>query len=126
MKTLVSYVALTLFVLTSSFTIDVQQKANQHSTVDCFNYFRAHRQGKAVSMTWSVANPDVTSFVIERSYDNFFWETAGSMNSNGNASYKFNDSSVFPGTIYYRITAVKTDGTSECSPIETVRIVQRN
>jgi hypothetical protein len=126
MKTLISYVALTVFVLASSFTIDVQENLNHKPTYDCFNYLRAHRQGKAgVGLTWAVSSNDIVQFVVERSYDGDFWEPAGSVNFNGSSSYKFTDKEVYPGFISYRITAVKADETTECSPIEQIRIVQR-
>lgn len=129
MKTLVSYVALTIFVLASSFTIDVQQNLNQQSkkTTGCFNYFRAHRQGKlGTAMTWSVSSPDVVQFVVERSYDGDFYEEASSVNFDGSSSYKFVDQDVYPGMIYYRIKAVKADATTEYSAVETVHIVQKH
>ena len=123
MKTLISYVALAALILTSSFTIDTQQKLNQQ--LPCFNYLRAHRQAKNVAMTWGINSSDVVQFAVERSYDGDFYDNVGTVNQNGSRSYKFTDLSVFPGTIYYRITAVKADGTTECSPIVSVRIVQR-
>ena len=124
MKTLIAYVALTTLVLTSSFTIDAQQKINAQST-QSFSYFRVHRMGKGVSLSWAVATPDAVQFVIEKSYDGDYFEPAGTVDHNGGASYKFHDTTVFPGTLYYRIRAVNTDASSECSSVQTVRIVQR-
>ena len=131
MKTLISYFALAALILTSSFTIDTQQKLNEQpsakqSPQSCFNYFRVHRQGKAgVALTWSVSAPDVVSFVVERSYDGEFFENASNVNFNGSAAYKFNDEGVFPGVTYYRITAVKSNATTECSTVESIRIQAR-
>ena len=127
MKTLISYVAVFVFVLASSFTIDVQQHLNQKQTTNnCFSYFRAHRQGKSgVGMAWAVASNDIVQFVIERSFDGGeFYDPIGSVNFNGAASYKFVDRETYPGYIQYRVTAVKADGTTECSPVEQMRIVQ--
>ena len=126
MKTLISFVAVGAFILMSSFTIDVQQNLNQKSTTNCFNYFRTHRQGKAIAMTWSISSADVTQFIVEKSYDGEYYEPACSVNYNGGSSYKFIDNDVFPGYVSYRITAVKADGSTESSPVETVRIVQRH
>jgi len=127
MKTLISYVALTVFVLASSFTIDVQQNLNQKPADNCFNYFRAHRQGKAgVGLAWAVSAADVNRFVIEKSYDGEFYEDATAVNFNGAAAYRFTDKEVFPGYIFYRIRAEKSDGTTEFSPVETIHIVQRH
>jgi hypothetical protein len=124
MKTLISYVAVAALILMSSFTINVQQQLNEQ-TNSCFNFLRIHRQAKNVAMTWSVSSTDVVQFVVQRSYDGEFFENIGTVNFAGSASYKFTDDSVFPGRIYYRITAVKTDMSTECSSTEDVRIVQR-
>ncbi|MGZ3861332.1 MAG: hypothetical protein ACXVMS_17700 [Flavisolibacter sp.] len=128
MKTLVSYVALTIFVLASSFTMDVQQNLNHQTTQTsgCFNYFRTHRQGKGVATTWSVSAADVTQFVVERSYDGDFYDEATTINFDGSSSYKFIDQDVYPGVVYYRIKAVKADATTEYSAVETVHIVQKH
>jgi hypothetical protein len=125
MKTLISYVAVAALILTSSFTMNVQQKLNEQATVSGFNYLRAHRQAKNVVVTWSVNSTDVVTFAVLRSYDGDFYEPIGTVDFNGSASYKFKDLGVYPGRIYYRITAVHSDGTTESSSDESVRIVQR-
>jgi hypothetical protein len=126
MKTLISFVVLSVFVLTSSFTIDAQQKINTHSKAfNCFDYLRLHRQGKGISVNWSVSDPSIVSFVVERSYDELNYEPAGAVNFTGSSSYKILDNNVSAGFITYRVIAVKSDGSTECSPIEKVRIVQR-
>jgi hypothetical protein len=126
MKSILSILALTALIVTSSFTIENQQQLNhQQSATSSFNYLRVHRQGKTISLTWSVNDPSILQFVVERSYDAEYFEEATTQNFNGASSYKFNDAGFFPGTIYYRITAVKSDGTTETSEIQSVRIVQR-
>ena len=125
MKTLISYVAVAALILTSSFTMNVQQKLNEQATVSGFNYLGAHRQTKTVVVTWSVNSTDVVTFAVLRSYDGDFYEPIGTVDFNGSASYKFKDLGVYPGRIYYRITAVHADGTTESSSDESVRIVQR-
>jgi hypothetical protein len=127
MKTLISFAALTVFIVASSFTMDVQQQLNKQSEANCFDYFRIHRQGKAgVALTWAVNNPNVKMCVVERSYDGDFFEEAGSVVSNGNSAHKYLDTEVYPGTIYYRVTAMGANGFSECSPVQTIRIVQKH
>jgi hypothetical protein len=126
MKTLISFVAVSAFILMSSFTLDVQQNLNHQLTSNCFNYFRTHRQGKGVAMTWAAATNDVVEFVVERSYDGEYFEPAGTLSPNGASSFKFIDNDVFPGYVSYRVTAVKADGSTESSPVETVHIVQRH
>jgi hypothetical protein len=125
MKTLVSYLAITALIVASSFTVSQQKELNQNKGTDCFSRINVHRNGKAdVAITWSVSSADITQFVVERSYDGDFYESVASVNFNGSSSYKSKDKGVFPGVIYYRVTAIKSDGTTECSPVETVRIMQ--
>jgi len=125
MKTFLSYIAVVALIITSSFTVNQQKQLNQRTT-SCFSHFTAHRAGKsAIELTWSVSSTDIVQFSIERSYDGDFFENINSANFNGSASYKYKDAGVYPGNIYYRITAVKADGSTECSSVEMVRIVQR-
>jgi hypothetical protein len=125
MKTLMSYLAVFALILTSSFTINTQQNLNKKNGTGCFNHVRVHRQGKNVVTAWAVTSNDIVGFSIERSYDGDFFEEAGSVDGDGSSSYKYTDVGVFPGLIYYRIKAVKTDGTTEYSAVETIRIMQR-
>jgi len=125
MKTFMSYLAVFALILTSSFTINTQQNLNDKNGSGCFNHVRLHRQGKNVVAAWAVTSNDIVGFSVERSYDGDFFEDAGSVNVDGGASYKYTDVGVFPGLIYYRIKAVKTDGTTEYSSVESIRINQR-
>jgi hypothetical protein len=125
MKALVSYLLVAALVVASSFTVSQQKQLNQQSVNNCFSHINVHRAGKAnVEIAWNVNSADITEFVVERSYDGDFYENVTSVHFNGSSSYKSKDVSVFPGTIYYRITAVKSDGTTECSPVETIRLMQ--
>ena len=124
MKTFLSYIAVVALIITSSFTVNQQKQLNQRTT-SCFSHFNAHRAGKAsIELTWAVSSPDVVQFSVERSYDGDFFENLSTPAFNGSASYKYKDVGVYPGVIYYRITAIKADGSSECSSVESVRIVQ--
>lgn len=125
MKTILSLFAVALMFVTSSFTINEQQKLNQKSTAGTFSYLRAHRQGKSVAVDWAVASPDVVQFVVERSYDQSYFEPVGEVNFNGASAYKYSDNAAFPGHAYYRVTAVKADGSTESSDVALVRIIQR-
>lgn len=125
MKALVSYLAVAALIVASSFTAANQKQLNGQSVNNCFSRFNVHRAGKSnIEITWSVSEANITEFVIERSYDGEFYENVNSINFNGSSSYKSKDVGVFPGTIYYRVTAHKSDGSSECSPVETIRIMQ--
>lgn len=125
MKALVSYLAVAALIVASSFTASQQKQLNQQS-VSSFARFNVHRAGKSnVEITWTISSSDVKEFVVERSYDGDFYDNVTNLNFNGSSSYKSKDVGVFPGTIYYRVTAVKSDGSTECSPVETIRIMQR-
>ena len=125
MKALVSYLAVAALIVASSFTVTQQKQLNQQSVNSCFARFNVHRAGKSnIELTWTITSSDVKEFVVERSYDGDFYDNVTNVNFNGSSSYKSKDVGVYPGFIYYRVTAVKTDGTTECSPIETIRIVQ--
>lgn len=125
MKTFLSYIAVVALIITSSFTVNQQKQLNQRAT-SCFSHFNAHRAGKSsIELTWSVSSADVVQFSVERSYDGDFFENISTPSFNGSASYKYKDAGVYPGYIYYRITAIKSDGSTECSSVEMVRIVQR-
>lgn len=125
MKAVVSYLAVAALFLVSSFTVSRQKQINQQSVNSCFARFNVHRAGKAnIELTWTVSSSDVTQFIMERSYDGDFYDNVTTINFNGSLSYKSKDAGVFPGVIYYRVTAVKSDGTTESSPVESVRIVQ--
>jgi hypothetical protein len=125
MKTIFSYTTLLLLVLTSSFTIDTQQKLNAGTQVsESFSYFRAHRQGKGVSLAWSLPSTQITEFVVERSYDGDYYEPLAFVPSTGTAC-RYSDTDVFPGIIYYRVVAVHASGGTTVSAVERVRIVQR-
>jgi hypothetical protein len=112
-----------LFVTLSSFTVSAPESKVNETT---FEYFRVHRQGKeGISLTWASQSFNTIEFRIERSYDGEFFEQVHYMMNSGEGSYKYNDASVFPGIIYYRIIAVQADGSLEASTVESVRVVRR-
>lgn len=126
MKALVSYLAVAALIVASSFTVSQQKQLNQQSVNSCFARFNVHRAGKSnIEITWTISASDVKEFIVERSYDGDFYDNVTNLNFNGSSSYKSKDVGVFPGTLYYRVTAVKSDGSTECSPVETIRIMQR-
>ena len=94
-------------------------------SVSSFKSFRIHRQANGVALSWTPATADVQQFVIERSYDGEFFETINAVGSNGTSIHRYLDENVFPGYIHYRITAVYADGSTEASPVQMIRIVQR-
>jgi hypothetical protein len=127
MKKLPFLALFALLTLTSSYfsTVISATTTKTVALTSCFDHFRIHRQGNSVAMSWAAAAPDVVHFAVERSYDGEFYETLNEMSCNGTTVHKFKDDSIYPGVIYYRIKAVKADGSTEFSSIESVRIVQR-
>jgi hypothetical protein len=129
MKKLPFLALFAVLTLTSSYFSTVISATTPTQTValnSSFDYFRIHRQANSVALSWATSTTDATQFVVERSFDGEFYEAINQMAFNGAGAYKFKDDSVYPGVIYYRITAVKADGSSEQSTIESIRIVQRN
>lgn len=98
-------------------TLPVAKFANE------FARFNGHRQQKGIMLNWIFTDPNnVVSFVVQRSYDGEYYETAGEVPANGKNQFKDND--VFPGHIYYRIAALMFDGSTIYSNVEVVRIVR--
>jgi hypothetical protein len=125
MKALVSYLAVAALIVASSFTVSQQKQLNQESVNSCFARFNVHRAGRAATeLSWTVSSADITQFVVERSYDGDYFENATTVDFNGSSSYRVKDSNVYPGYIFYRVTAVKSDGSTECSSVEKVLIAQ--
>ena len=125
MKALVSYLAVAAMIVASSFTVSQQKQLNQAAPSSCFGRFNVHRAGKAnTQLTWTVTENNITRFQIERSYDGEFFDPIDAVDFNGSSTYKRKDAFEYPGYIFYRITAFKSDGSTECSPVESVRIVK--
>ncbi|MBB1284817.1 hypothetical protein HRH25_10585 [Flavisolibacter sp. BT320] len=127
MKTLtISAVLLLAAIVTSSFVLSHQAVAKEKaSKVQNVTSLRAHRQGKAIVLTWSAVNTGVATFQVERSYDGEYFDVIQSVENTGARSYKIQDDFA-PGYIYYRICCVDTNGDEVSkSAVEVVRIVQR-
>jgi hypothetical protein len=127
MKTIPFLALFAILILSSSYVSTViATPQTEHTVSNDFNHFRIHRQGASVALSWAVAAPDVTHFIVERSFDEGeFFEPINQMRCSGNNTHKFNDAFVSGGVITYRIVAVKSDGTHVYSANETIRIVQR-
>jgi hypothetical protein len=95
------------------------------ATQDMFGYFRTHRQGKGVSLNWSVTSMhEVAGFIVERSYDGDFFEVISQLQATSSMKYSWKDEGVFPGYTHYRIGCVMSDGTTHYTPVEIIRIVK--
>jgi len=97
-----------------------------NKAVAIFGKLDAHRQQQGVGLTWTVLSTEgIAGFIIERSYDGFYFEEIAQVNSDPSARNRYNDSAVFPGFLYYRIIAIFEDGSSDTSETTVVRIVSR-
>ena len=131
MKAITLLSALTLLCLVSVKSTPVIRDQSKSTTLsyspnasDVFGAFHAHRQQNGIALQWNVTVNDVTDFAIERSYDGSFFETIDHCAPVAGAWNKYNDNAVFPGYTYYRIKAIRADGSMEYSDIEVVRIVK--
>ena len=113
---------------TSAVATNVSTDQEQVNANSCFNYFRAHRQAKAVALTWSINSPDVISFNIEMTVEGLDGQyfPVESIGSNGPGNYKFMDHNAGGGNLQYRIQAVYADGTCEISEVRSVKLVVRD
>ena len=97
-----------------------------NKAVAIFGKLDAHRQQQGVALTWTVLSTEgIAGYIIERSYDGFYFEEIAQVNSDPSARNRYNDSAVFPGFLYYRIIAIFEDGSSDTSETTVVRIVSR-
>jgi len=90
-----------------------------------FGAFHAHRQQNGVALAWNITTGNVTEFVIERSYDGSSFEIIDRISPALGAWNRYKDEAAGAGYIHYRIKAIQSDGFSEYSAIEVVRIVKR-
>lgn len=139
MKTHISLIIVSAFFLQSAATSPevINSKmfvASAHvevSTVNpSFSFFRTHRQGRfGATSTWGMDSENgVQHYSLERTYEDptdpyANWETICIMACSNSRSYKFTDTSLFPGYITYRVKAKMNDGSETISFITTVHIV---
>lgn len=123
MKTLPFIALFALLILTSSY---VSTKIDTAPAAGAFRQFQLQRKGGDVSLSWSVSSVNVVAFAVERSYDGSHFETIGSIGCNGATTHNYNDIDVAPGTVYYRVAAVRADESIESSGVETARITKHS
>jgi len=102
---------------------------SQQQSTTSFSFFRGHRQGKNISLTWGMTSTSgIDEFVIECTYEDptdpySQWAIKGVVSNDNLRSFKFKDTDVLPGTMHYRIIAVGGSAPDVISEIETIRIV---
>ena len=121
--TVLLFVALSLNTLGS--TGPELQPSNKVFSVNNFGSLNVHRQQNSAAVNWIFNSTNVSGFIVQRSYDgSYFSPICQQGKSNGHWN-KFLDTTVEPGTIYYKVIAVMDDGSNEESPVAEVRIVRR-
>ena len=83
-----------------------------------------HRQHNSAALSWSFASPNVSTFVIKRSYDGDYFSIVGEQPPSSGRSTRFLDTTVEPGTVYYKVIAVLNGAAVEESAVAQVRIVR--
>jgi hypothetical protein len=105
-------------------TSPAPQTSSKIFSVNNFGNFNVHRQHNSAALSWIFNSADVAGFVIQRSYNGTSFhviDQVGTSTANWN---RYLDNTVEPGTIYYKVVAVMTDGSREESPVTSVRIVR--
>ena len=133
MKAFLTTILLFCTILTSissPLPVNSKQKALQidsKSTAFEFGMIHVHRQADGVGISWNVSdNSIVTGFYIQRSHDGTNYVMVGSVpGGSTNSWYRYNDESVFPGFINYRIVAVLNDGSEVMSSVQSIRIQRK-
>ena len=124
MKTItLSALLLVMTISFSSFVISNKEAKATVSTSKGPGVLRVHRQGAAISLTWS-DDAHAASFKVQRG-DGDFFETLTTVENTGARSNKYKDSDYFPGTIYYRIVCVDADDNELCTHTDVIKITQR-
>ena len=88
-------------------------------------FFRATPQGQRVRLDWATASESMSErFHVERSADAAQFTAIASVDAAGSSNAPINYSAMdhhpLPGTSYYRLKQIDTDGTSTASPIVSV------
>ena len=93
-------------------------------SLSVFESFTAHRNGDVAILNWIFSSEEVTSFVIQRSYDNEFFDDIAEVTPESTHWNRYTDETVEPGIIYYRIVAFSNGVAIETSATEEVKIVK--
>lgn len=133
MKAFLTTILLTFIigsVISSPLPLVTKQKPIQvasKSTAFEFGTIHVHRQADGVTLSWDVSdNSIVAGFYIQRSHDGVNYVMVGSVTGQSTSPwYRYNDESVFPGFINYRLVAVLNDGSEVTSPVQSIRILRK-
>ena len=133
MKKLIILSAIGAIILSSAFIPapekNVSKETKSAVVAGEFAFLRAHRQGKAITLTWGMAdNTNLTGFDIEKTMEDpndpySQWLPVASVPGSSVRSFKYTDNTVTPGTSNYRITAYYSDNRTAQSEIISVSIM---
>lgn len=96
-----------------------------------FSFFRAHRQGKGITLTWGLnTSEEIAGFTVQRTYEDpndpyAFWEDVSIIESNSSRSFKYTDTNALAGTTSYRVIAWTNGGDTIVSEVTAIRIMSR-
>ena len=93
-------------------------------SVNNFGSFNVHRQHNSAALSWIFNSPTVSTFIIKRSYDGYNFDVVGEQPPCSGHWTKFIDTTVEPGTVYYKVIAVLNGAAVEESAVAQVRIVR--
>lgn len=125
MKTRITLVLALFFSLNAiAKTTPIPHSTHKTFSVNSFGSFNAHRQHNSAALSWIFNSPNVSTFIIKRSYDGVYFEVVGQQTPSSGHWTKFLDTSVEPGTIYYKVVAVLNGVAIEESAVAQVRIVK--
>lgn len=116
--------AVVLTLNASGSTHPQMQSCSKVFSVNNFGNFNVHRQHNSAALSWVFNSPNVSKFLIQRSYDGSNFSTIDEQGLSSGHWNKYLDLTVEPGTIYYRVIAIMDDNTREESPVAEVRIVR--
>ncbi|HUC82037.1 MAG TPA: hypothetical protein VMR70_14130 [Flavisolibacter sp.] len=126
-------------VLVTAFTIPFRsaktQAAGAGSSVTAKNVsvsaLRTHYNKQGITVSWSTPSAaDILDFILQRTYDNptsssAYWENLTAIPCAAMRSFTYTDKEVFPGTISYRVVALRTNGRRVLSEIREVKVDSR-
>ena len=124
MKTItLSALLLVVTISLSSFVISNKETKATVSTSKGPGVLRVHRQGTAISLTWS-DDAHAASFKVERG-DGEFFETLTTVENTGARTNNYKDHDFFPGVLYYRVVCQDGNGNELCTHTDVIKITKR-
>lgn len=124
MKTKVTLLLAVVLTLNAIGSPNPQPQPSKIFSVNSFGNINVHRQHNNAALSWIFNSTNVSNFIVKRSYDGTMFSTVGTQAPSSGNWTKYLDTTVEPGTIYYKIVAVMNDGSQEESPVVDVRIVR--